>query len=542
MIVGLLILWLYFANRVRKEYLRTFQLKLREVAPKNKEKKLDLSNVSVLEGLRKVLLTGEETQIIFLLRKLRETPDERLFHQIKGLLDHPSDEVKAEALQNLYYLKSENLSEIVKGFINSPLQKVKIAAFEYLLLHEPSDEIALMKKYISDGDHKVSGAALVSLAKETRQNPNIQRQLDLEQMIGKKIKEIAENQDPDLVRFHKISVLKAVGHGNILNYYHIIKQYFLDADKQVVNEAIAAAGNTLSTLFVHDLLTFLSEESTRDAAEGALINYQDGIIDILKYELDQKDTDQDIIRNIPAIVKHINQQRSANLLFSLLDHPDGTVRIEALRGLNFLRKEAPHLDFHPKSIAIRILDEAKLYQNTLTAMQGQIQMESQTETAVNPEITAARRKLISLLDKKLNRNLERIFRLLGLKYPVDDMLQIYRGLNSKDSDLSVNAIEFLDNLLEPSIKKVLIPLIETSMLETISEEAIKNLKLKIPTESECFQMLLEGKDKQIKIATIILISRLENKSYLPLLEPLSSTNDEQIQSHTKHAIKELTAH
>ena len=77
----------------------------------------------------------------------------------------------------------------------------------------------------------------------------------------------------------------------------------------------------------------------------------------------------------------------------------------------------------------------------------------------------ARASLVDLLEKRLDRKLERIFRLLGLKYTSDDILVIYNGLKNNKPDFRLNALEFLDNLLEPNLKKILIPIIETAMVE-----------------------------------------------------------------------------
>src|SRR5690606_2191590 len=105
--------------------------------------------------------------------------------------------------------------------------------------------------------------------------------------------------------------------------------------------------------------------------------------------------------------------------------------------------------------------------------------------------------LIKLLEGRLDRNLERIFRLLGLKYPPDDIFIIYKSIQSKQSEMRNDALEYLDNLLEPNLKKVLIPLVETAMMDTFSEKAIRHLKLRIPGEYECFKSLLQGKDTRI---------------------------------------------
>ena len=73
------------------------------------------------------------------------------------------------------------------------------------------------------------------------------------------------------------------------------------------------------------------------------------------------------------------------------------------------------------------------------------------------KIFEARKKLIHLLEHRLDENLERIFKLLELKYPPDEIDTVYKNIKSDKSDLRVNAIEFLDNLLEVNLKKVLIP-------------------------------------------------------------------------------------
>ena len=113
----------------------------------------------------------------------------------------------------------------------------------------------------------------------------------------------------------------------------------------------------------------------------------------------------------------------------------------------------------------------------------------------------------------MDGNLERIFRLLGLKYPFDDILNIYQGIQSQKQDMRINALEFLDNLLETNLKKILVPIVETAMLDSISEEALKNLDLKIPDEFQCLNMLLSGKDVRINLAVLFLIKQLKNKKY-----------------------------
>ena len=83
----------------------------------------------------------------------------------------------------------------------------------------------------------------------------------------------------------------------------------------------------------------------------------------------------------------------------------------------------------------------------------------------------------------------------------------------------MNAIEFLDNLLEPSLKEILVPIAETSLFNPVTEEVIRNLSVPIPTEYDCFKLLLEGQNLEIKQVVERLIRLLDQATYLELLRP-----------------------
>ncbi len=125
------------------------------------------------------------------------------------------------------------------------------------------------------------------------------------------------------------------------------------------------------------------------------------------------------------------------------------------------------------------------------------------------QINDSRKHLIQLLETRLDNNLERIFRLLGLKYPPEDLISIYETIQSHQPDFRANVIEYLDNLLEPGLKKVLIPIVETALLDAISEAAIRELNLKIPDEKQCYRLLLSSGDEDVKSAVQNLLDKLE---------------------------------
>jgi len=542
MILALFFVWVYFARKLRLEYINSFKSKIVQVrGPREQKGSLDFANESVLGGLKKVLQKGTEKQVIYILQKIKEMPNDYLFDDVVNLLNHPSSQVIVETLQCLYFYTNRHINESILPLIDHPNQQVKTAAFEYLLAHNPEERVMLFKKYLQDKDYKVRGAALVSLATETRNNHDLKVKFKLEERIGKKVNSLAGLKDLQEIRFRKITILKSISNSGLTIFYPTISSMLHDDDKEVVNQAIIAAGNTMSADFINKIASFLNQEYYRDSAKFALTYYGPAIIDSFNEILTKKLWTPELLIHIPSIVEKIGTQPSVELLFSLLDHSDIGLRMEALRSLNVLKVDHSNLRFHHKEVIRRILDEAHLYLETLRALYSQTTMDVEVNIANEDKIkqVEARKSLIVLLERRLDGNLERIFRLLGLKYPPNDILNIYQGLQSKKPDMRINAVEFLDNLLESNIKRVLIPIVETVLLENISETTIKNLNLKIPNEFQCLSMLLAGKDLKINLAVLYLIAQLNDRKYIALVKQYTSHSHPKIRTFAIEALDAL---
>ena len=243
-------------------------------------------------------------------------------------------------------------------------------------------------------------------------------------------------------------------------------------------------------------------------------------------------------------MEKIGVQKSVNYLLELLESENPIIKNESIRALNNLKKNYPHLKFKKRYIAKKILGEARLYSNTLAVLYSQINADPALFQIKNGNILdnqrEARKSLIDLLERRLDGNLERIFLLLGLRYSPDDVISIYKGIRSNKPDIRANAIEFLDNLLGASLKRVIIPIIETAMLDAISEEAIVNLKIKVPDEYECIEMLLQGKDVKIKLAVLYLITQLKDLKYKTMVEGYINSDDIKVKTFALKALKTLT--
>lgn len=542
-ILLMILLWFYFATKVRKEYILLFKYKLKQFRTDNQRTLMDISEESVFGGLQKVLETGTHKQILYVLHKTDDIWHEKLFQSLRNLLKHDVPEIRAEALRKLYHYKTENIVNEVNLMVHDKDYHVKVAAIEYLIEHSPGQRNGIITKYLNDKDYRVSGATLLSLVNEIRDNPELKEYFQLENLIRERLGRIKKTTDPEELTFRTVNILRIIGRAGLPKFYPFIHESFHSKNREIGKQAILSAGQTLDREFIPVLLGFLRDKKTEESAILSLAGFENDLIGYLEMLLSGPEWDAVVILQIPKVLERIGTQQSVNFLFTLLDSGDMEVRSQALNSLIKLKIEYPHLLFNKKQIIHSILEEAKLHLDTLSALyvqqKGMKQDHQVPSAASESEIYEARKNLIALLEQGLDDNLERIFKLLELKYPPDEIDTVYQNIKSEKSDLRVNAIEFLDNLLEVNLKKILIPIIETVMVDTVTQETLKNLNIRITSQFDCLDMLLRGKDDQLKIAVFKLVSTLRDNQYAALVRPYADHRNPKLRSSALRTLKLL---
>jgi AAA family ATP:ADP antiporter len=74
--------------------------------------------------------------------------------------------------------------------------------------------------------------------------------------------------------------------------------------------------------------------------------------------------------------------------------------------------------------------------------------------------TTVQESMILLLEHKEQLAMERLFRLLGLLYPAEDVRSIYRGIQTTNRKIRASSQELLENLLQQPLRDPLIALID----------------------------------------------------------------------------------
>lgn len=504
LLIILIGVWIFLASRVRKEYVFTISNKLRNLSTKQKPKPFDLSKSTVIDGIHRVLREGSEDQKIFMLVKIRSLRDHRFIKSIIPLLEDPSPQVRTEALMTANAFRHPQIQEQAFLLTKDENPAVRIRAIEYLISHYGENQNAITS-FLNDPDINIWSATMLSLAMQVKNNPHLPHRQELIRRINNCLKKLKSKASDNHEEFQITTLIKAIGYGQLTEFYSLIDLHLDNTDIVVQRAAIAASGHTQNAFLFESLMRLAEGGPSNITVDltDALAHYSSFFLVLLKDYLQSKHAHVQIDYIIPSVLRKIPKQSSVDYLFELLSHVDARIRREALKALNYLKNNNEHLWFDNSLIVKQLNGMIRGYMDMLTVLYAQ----SKPADSDQDGATHAREALVALLEKRLDLGLEFIFRGLGLRYPPEDIMSAYNGLKAPQSELRVSAIEMLDNILDKDIRKVLIPLIETSMMDQINTDTLKRLKLSIPDEKTSFEYLLTYGDERLALAAIYLLKK-----------------------------------
>lgn len=542
-IILLAMIWAFFVLQIRKEYFSLFRKNLEDIQKPEKRKAKTISKESVLKGMIRVFEQGRESEILYMLKKAYEINDKRLLEPIQNLLKHPSNAVKVAAVQNLYYLDSTSIALEVKDLLTVEDDDVVEAVLDYLLMSAEREESIVFDEFLNHENEYISGAALVCLAKETRDNKVLGQKYKLEQRIDDRLSAI--NTYPEELRIKEMEELvEVIGHADYQPFYHLILESLESDHPGLKAQAIKAAGRTMNAMFLEKLFSLLESKQWRESASNALLQYSALMIPILKERIITRRDNINVREWLPKIIADFNSQEAVNALISIfIESEELQIRLECLKELVLLKRDNDSLYFDKNKIARLVLEECKLYDMTIYAMHTQVIIsylkKHKHKAKLDKTEIEARDSLMELLERRLEASLDRIFKLLELRYPEKDIQMAYKGILSEEVEQRTNAIEFLDILLNQNLKDALIPIIEATILDTSSEDFIQRINYNRYTEYECFEQLLGGKDQKIKLAVLYLIGTQKEQNYRNLIEPYLNSSNKKISDFAMIAYRNL---
>ena len=134
-------------------------------------------------------------------------------------------------------------------------------------------------------------------------------------------------------------------------------------------------------------------------------------------------------------VAGVPSQVSVDSLQKRLGLPNLTVRTAVLKALNRLRERAPELDCGEEAVTRQIHREAQSYFELYAAL---------TRFRERQRAGKATALLTRTVEERLKQIIDRLFRLLGLRYPPKQIYAAYLAVSHRRSEEFATALEFLD--------------------------------------------------------------------------------------------------
>ncbi len=536
-------IWIVLIFRLREAYFESFRTNIQRTLLNNKEKEVNKKRETTIKSALRILNEGNPNEILSLLEYIGINKQKVLKSSIIGLINHPSNEVKTAAIKHFYLFDKGTALNKVEPLVNSDDENLVFTALEYILNHSSIKDFNFFKKYLDHPNTKIANAALLCLAKEASDNQKTALQFDLYNRIDKRVKNLylPENLDNSDQIGSLVTTIAASG---MSKHFSFINIHLNNRNPIIVEQAIQAAGVTSNQLFIPTLLELLSEKAYRKPVINALKNYGVKIIDhIIKLEKEES-LNNKMAKHLPKIIEAFKTQKAVNILIRLLNSKDVVIRLAASKSLSKLEKSNAKLNFNKRYIRNRILKESNYYKRSISAIASIQNIINNTllegDTSDNDtELLIARQSIIEIVEEQAQTSMESVFNLLSLVYEDSDIEISYTALLSDVKEARVNALEFLDNLLQSQLKQTILPLIEYYVLNNNDVESSHTLKLNIMKERACLSMLAKNRDKKIKLEVLHLIILLKDAKYKPLLNRLKKHKNKDVKFFAYDALDKI---
>jgi CRP-like cAMP-binding protein/HEAT repeat protein len=344
----------------------------------------------------------------------------------------------------------------------------------------------LMRRYLGDPDPRVAATAAVVLADSGHEADAQAAETTLQRLIDDTRHAAARARQEAAAALARIKNP---------SFRPLLVPLMYDANLDVARQAIRGVGSIglIEPMFLPGLVALLGHRILKPAARHVLVGYGDEVIDALAYFLMDRNENVWVRRHIPATLALIPTQRSMNVLLGALDEPDGFLRYKVVTAIEKLQRDHPDLVLTPGPIEELVLKECSRYCRYLTLRFNLVQREAESRRSL----------LMRALDDKLERTLDRIYRLLGLIYPWKDVAAARYTIEHSDARTRAGAIEYMDNLLGGAIRKRVIPLIDDAPMEQKVQHANFFLKTRARDLEDTLAQLVHDEDDQVVAAAAV---------------------------------------
>jgi ATP:ADP antiporter, AAA family len=383
-------------------------------------------------------LTGSPAEVLYALKLFEMTHDRAVHPAVRALVRHESPDVRAQALRLLARVGEPSMEKEVERMLYDPHLEVRTEALLYLTQHAHVDPLERIEQLGDFPDFSLRAALAAFLARPGRaQNIEAARAIIVAM--------VAEPGDQG--RRTRLEAAQLLG--SVPDYFDKeLKVLLQDPDLEVAAAAIRAVGRLHKRNLVPRVIERLAQPGLTEVAVAVLAGMGDAISGTLRDHLIDPSTPIEIRRELPAALETIGTPVAQYVLLESVLDSDTILRHRVISALNKLGQIYPDRRLDRRLIetvlGAEIMGHYRSYQ--VLASLG---------ATLNP-----RDPVVEGLQESIKQEAERIFRLLKILHPEFDMHSAFVGLQADDPVVQDNAIEFLETILSPQLRGLLVPLFD----------------------------------------------------------------------------------
>jgi ATP:ADP antiporter, AAA family len=484
--VNLLLLagWLAAAWVAQRQYVTNLGQSIKE-----HRQHVQRANVTVLDKAATEILTtqmgsDDPERILYALELFTAGHSGASHPVVRGLLKHPSAQVRARAVAVLNEADDLSVRGDVERLLYDPDLSVRTEALLYIAHHAHIDPLERVEQLGNFPDFSIRSAMVSFLAQ-----PGETQNLDAAQLMFTSMVRDEERR----TRLEAARLLERLP--DVFDAQ--LAELLGSDDPDVLRHAMHAAGRSRKRRFIDTLIRRLADDRVAEDATEALAQYDDRVIGTLRDHLMDQSTAPAIRREIPGVLLRIGSAAAEGVLTETLLDGDTVLRFRVLTALNKLRAAG----------SSRPLD-VKLVETVLAAeVVGHLR--SYQILATLDYAADSREPVAQALRESMMQEVERIFRLVKLLSPVYDLESAYVGLQSSKRDIHDNALEFLENILKPQLRSLLLPLLDSDVsVQQRVALANRTLGTTVASREEAAALLAESGDPWLQACAAYAIGEL----------------------------------
>jgi len=496
--------WLTAAYVARRQYVENLRESIHQHRVDSERASMPVMDRDTV-ALVSSRLKGTTKEIAYALSLFELAHDRKVHPAVRGLLHHEDPLIRQQAVRLLARAGDATVKDQVEALVKDPDLGVRTEALLYLTEFDPTDPLQRIEGLGDFEDFSIQAAVVAFLAKPGR-TQNIEA---AKLLLSKMIEEPGDaGRRARLEAARLLSILPDA-------FDKDLRALVDDSDVEVAKAAIAAVGALKTRALTGDLIDRLAEPALNQSVITALALFEDRIVGTLRDYLTDESMRAEVRREIPKVLEAIGSRGAQSVLIESVLDRDVVLRYHTIAALNRLGQAHPDRPTDRKLIetvlAAEIMGHYRSYQ-VLGTLGGTL------DDPANP--------IEHGLRESMEKETERIFRLLKILYPQYDMHSAYVGLQSSDLVVHDNAIEFMDSVLPPEVRQIVIPLFDRDVsAEARISTANRLLGSSLGDREEAIEVMALSADPWLRACSAYAMGEMRLTRFAPTLDQWADDPD-----------------